>query len=128
MLTCIPNVLTTDGVARLRALSRHVEYVGRTASAEKRIHDIKQNLQMARRLGRSGRGPAVRAGGAAAQRHIPQRSVARRHRAAHTQSVSGGQDLRISIKGLSADENADTEVIKRPVKARTDLLRMWIEL
>jgi PKHD-type hydroxylase len=37
-------------------------------------------------------------------------------------------DLRLSIEALSADENADAEIIKRLVKARTNLLRMWIEL
>ncbi len=46
MFSCIPDVLTKEEVARLRALSRHVEYEDGTRSAGKRIHDIKQNLQM----------------------------------------------------------------------------------
>ncbi len=46
MFTCIPDLLTKEEVARLRALSRNVEYEDGTRSAGKRIHNIKQNLQM----------------------------------------------------------------------------------
>jgi PKHD-type hydroxylase len=221
MLTCIPNVLTPEEVARLRALSRHVEYADGTESAGKRIHDIKQNLQMAE--GSAGEEEVRQIVLAALQRNATFQSVAApvaivpptlsRYRDGMTYgshvdastmyglrvdvsftlflndptTYDGGEltvetgtgvqsfklmpgeavvyptsafhwvtpvtrgerlaavswvqsairradqrellhDLRMSIDALSADENANTDIIKRLVKARTNLLRMWMEL
>jgi PKHD-type hydroxylase len=46
MITCIPELLTPEETARLRALSKNVEYESGTATAGKHIHNIKNNLQM----------------------------------------------------------------------------------
>ena len=221
MFTVIKDVLTPEEVARLRALSRHADYADGTESAGRRIHDIKQNLQMAE--GSAGQNEIRQIVLAALQRNPTFQSVAApvaivpptlsRYRDDMTygshvdaaimqgiradvsftlflndpESYDGGaltvdtgagvqsfkllpgeavvyptsafhwvtpvtrgerlaavswvqsafrradqrellHDLRVAIEALSADENADPETIKRLVKARTNLLRMWTEL
>ncbi|MBK19135.1 MAG: Fe2+-dependent dioxygenase [Rhodospirillaceae bacterium] len=46
MITCIPELLSPEEAARLRALARNAEFESGTATAGKKIHDIKNNLQM----------------------------------------------------------------------------------
>ena len=74
MITCIPELLTPEETARLRALSKNVEYESGAATAGKRIHNIKNNLQM--KDGSSGQQEVHQILGVALQRNPLFQSVA----------------------------------------------------
>ncbi len=46
MITCIPKLLTAEEIAKLRAIAMNAEFEDGTATAGRRLHGIKNNLQM----------------------------------------------------------------------------------